>query len=61
MAIIYCRGYGLTMVDETVTVGKQHVYVWQGFCYYELGWSPILELEAVDVTYIQSHCVTGSN
>jgi len=44
-----------------VTVGKQHMYVWQGFCYYKPGWSPIRELVAADVTYSQSHCVTDSN
>jgi len=39
-------------VDTVVTsLGKQHVYVWQGFCYYEPGWSPIKELVAADVTY----------
>jgi len=35
-------------------VGKQHEYVWQGFCYYELRWSPIWELIAADVIIIST-------
>lgn len=29
----------LTIV--VVEVGRQHVYLWQGFCNYEPGWLPI--------------------
>jgi len=31
-------------VGKVRTVGWPHVYVWQGFCHYEHGWSPIQEL-----------------
>jgi len=33
--------------------------MWQGFYYYEPGWSPIWELVAAGVTYSQSHGKTG--
>jgi len=39
-----------------VTVGKQHVYVWQGFYYYE----PVWELVAAGVRYFQPYCAPGS-
>jgi len=63
VAISCCKGYELWLVRlvwsgiVTIdTVGMQHVYVWQCFKYYELGWSHTWELVATGVTYSQSHC-----
>jgi len=40
-------------VGTVGTIGRQHIYVWKGFCHYEPEWSPIQELVEVGVTYSQ--------